>query len=203
MFVRPPARLLRASVFAAVCVSLTLVGHSMASGVPDTHVTAFTVATGWAGTMAVAWVLSGHERSLPTILGGLLVGQFGLHVLFSAAQAEQEPHLVGHVVHTGHVAHSGHVAHIGQVAEASGLQMTLAHLVVAVVAAWWLRRGERLTWSLARRLAAFALAAFPAPPAPLPAPDHRTPPPETPLQPRRAEIHHSVALRAPPFVRCS
>ena len=34
--------------------------------------------------------------------------------------------------------------------------MTLAHTVAALVAAWWLRRGERAAWSLARRVAAVA-----------------------------------------------
>ncbi|TNY35844.1 hypothetical protein [Thermomonospora catenispora] len=192
MPVRPPARLLRASVFAAVCVSLTLIGHSAASGATDARAAVLTAAIGWAGTTAVAWVLSGHERSLPTILGGLLGGQFGLHVLFSAVQADQGPPAAAHAVH------------VGQAAGTSGPRMTLAHLLAAVAAAWWLRRGERLAWSLARRLAAFALAALPAPPEPLPVPDRRLPPhPDTPSRPRRTEIRHSVVLRGPPLVRCA
>jgi hypothetical protein len=38
----------------------------------------------------------------------------------------------------------------------SGLAMTLAHVAAAVVSAWWLRRGERAAWALARRFAALA-----------------------------------------------
>ncbi|MBA9005059.1 hypothetical protein [Thermomonospora cellulosilytica] len=182
MPVRPPVRLLRASVFAAVCVALTLTGHGTASGI---GVPAVAAAAGWAGALAVAWVLSGHERSLSTILGGLLGGQFGLHALFSAAQAEQEFHPA---------------AHGGQAAEAAtGPGMTSAHLAAAVVAAWWLRRGERLAWSLARQLGAFALAGIPVLLEPVPTPIRRTPPlAQAPVRPRGTQIRHSVGLRGPP-----
>ncbi len=38
----------------------------------------------------------------------------------------------------------------------NGLVMTLAHCVAALVAAWWLRRGERAAWAMVRWVAAAA-----------------------------------------------
>lgn len=184
MAVPVPCRLLRASAFAAVCASLTMAGHVTASGEAVPWAAA---GAGGLGVLGVAWLLAGHERSVFTILGGLLGGQFGLHVLFAAAQA-------------GSSAHAGHgVGAPGPVLAGAG--MTPAHVAAAVAAAWWLWRGERLAWSLARRIAAFSLAgAFvllevaPAPARPAARP--RTGPS---TRPRSVMLRHSVGLRGPPF----
>jgi hypothetical protein len=37
--------------------------------------------------------------------------------------------------------------------------MTLAHYAAALLAAWWLRRGERAVWALTRQVAALAARA--------------------------------------------
>jgi hypothetical protein len=123
----PPLRLVRASAFAAVCVALACLGHLTASGEP---MAPWAVGMGFLGALGVANLLTGHERSLPTIAGGLVGGQFALHTLFVTSQC---PHPV--VVHS------------------SGARpgMSTAHLLAAVAAAWWLRRGERAVWALARR----------------------------------------------------
>ncbi len=133
----PPLRSVRASIFATVCVILTCLGHFTASGRP---IAVWAVGAAFAGTLGFAYVLAGHERSLATIMGGLLGGQFVLHTLFTAGHAH---HAAGRpVVHDDDAS--------------GGLGMTLAHLLAAVVSAWWLRRGERGAWLLAR-LAAGAL----------------------------------------------
>ncbi|MFD3453974.1 hypothetical protein ACFWVC_17585 [Streptomyces sp. NPDC058691] len=74
-------RLLRAAVFTAVCVVLSAVAHSLASG----HaVPGWSLVAGWVMVFAVAAPLAGRERSLPGIAAGLAGGQLALHVLFNA-----------------------------------------------------------------------------------------------------------------------
>ncbi|MER5970747.1 hypothetical protein ABT112_13580 [Streptomyces sp. NPDC002055] len=76
-------RLLRAAVFAAVCVALSMAGHALAScsGVP-----AWTLITGFLLVFAAAAPLAGRERTLPGISAGLAVGQSALHGLFWLGQ---------------------------------------------------------------------------------------------------------------------
>ncbi|MER7404815.1 hypothetical protein ABT373_20540 [Streptomyces sp. NPDC000070] len=77
-------RMLRAAVFAAVCVLLASLGHVMMSGtaVPWWAMAAAAVVTG--GT---AWRLTGRERG-PVLVGSVTVAaQAVLHASFSLAQA--------------------------------------------------------------------------------------------------------------------
>jgi hypothetical protein len=185
---QPALRLTRASVFAAVCMTLATAGHTAVS---QAAVAPWAIGVGFAAVLAVAWVLTGAERSLATILGGLLAGQFAFHALFTAAQSG--PSVMDHsgapVVMT-----SGH----------SSTTMTLAHVAAAVVSAWWLRRGERAVWRLARRVAALAgrplwalLALLDSAPV---IPQARALFRTSPLaRPRSATLRHSVVRRGPPF----
>ncbi|MFD0683529.1 MFS transporter [Actinomadura fibrosa] len=136
----PLFRTARAVVFATVCVTLAALGHALAS---RQAVPAWAVLAGFGAVLAVTLVLAGHERSLATITGGLLGGQFALHALFAGATDPMLHHVGG-----ADAAHPG--------GGGSGLTMTLAHGAAAVLAALWLRRGERAAWSLARRLASLA-----------------------------------------------
>lgn len=136
MNVRPPLRLARASVFAAVCVLLTSAGHATASGEP---LGPGSVLAGFAGVLAFAFVLAGQERSLPVITGGLLGGQFMLHALFTAAD-------------TG-FGHHGNLPQLVAEPSGGGTGMAAAHLLAAWGSGWWLRRGERGAWRLARQAA--------------------------------------------------
>ncbi|MBL1107879.1 hypothetical protein JK361_25375 [Streptomyces sp. 5-8] len=78
---RPGAglRILRAAVFAAVCVVLAAGGHSLAScaGVP-----LWTLGAGFLGSLLLVAPLAGRARSLPGIAALLAVGQTVLHTLF-------------------------------------------------------------------------------------------------------------------------
>ncbi|MET9360036.1 hypothetical protein ABZX93_03850 [Streptomyces sp. NPDC006632] len=76
-------RLLRAAVFAAVCVVLSAMGHVMAA---CASVPWWTLLAGFLGVLAVVAPLAGRERSLPSIAGALAVGQLGLHALFGIGQ---------------------------------------------------------------------------------------------------------------------
>jgi hypothetical protein len=177
----PLYRAARAVVFATVCVGLAITGHMMASGAA---VPPAAVVGGLTVMVTVGVALGGTERSLPTILASLLGGQFVLHALFAAAQ------------------HGQHLAHGGTAPSSSGGgTMTLAHVVAAVVSAWWLRRGERAAWALARRVAAAvvrpARALRPSPPPRPPAPRLWTVP-ARPVAPRSGLLRHVVVRRGPP-----
>ncbi|MEU9096660.1 hypothetical protein [Streptomyces sp. NPDC048361] len=76
-------RLLRAAVFAAVCVVLSAMGHVMAA---CASVPWWTLLAGFLGVLAVVAPLAGRERSLPSIAGALAIGQLGLHALFGIGQ---------------------------------------------------------------------------------------------------------------------
>jgi hypothetical protein len=173
----PPLRLIRASVFSAVCVILTSLGHLTASG---SLMEPWAVVAGFFGLLGFSVILTDHERSLPTIMGGLLGGQFTLHALFTAAQLQEH-----HPVVRG--------------AAESGISpgMISAHVLVAVLAAWWLRRGERSAWALARRVARrivrwLAVVLAPAPARPV------LPRVLLVVRPVAAVLRHSLVLRGPP-----
>lgn len=72
-------RILRAAVFAAVCVVLAAAGHGLAS---CATVPLWTLGAGFLAVFAVAASLAGRERSLPGIAALLAVGQTVLHTLF-------------------------------------------------------------------------------------------------------------------------
>ncbi|MGW2619690.1 hypothetical protein [Streptomyces sp. NPDC001500] len=76
-------RLLRAAVFAAVCVVLAAAGHSTAS---CAVVPLWTLGAGFLGVLTVVAPLAGRERSLPGIAALLAVGQSALHTLFGLGQ---------------------------------------------------------------------------------------------------------------------
>jgi hypothetical protein len=192
----PLFRTARAVVFATVCVTLATLGHVLASGVP---VPVWSAMTGFAAVLGVTMMLAGHERSLATILGGLLGGQFALHTLFAAASDPM-----------GHHAPETHAAMADGAAPAAhggnGLAMTLAHCVAALVAAWWLRRGERAAWGLARQVAALAnrpirllLALLAVEPAEPPARPHRTAPAPAAITATGRSLRHQVVRRGPPL----
>lgn len=90
-------RLLRAAVFAVLCVVLSAGGHVLAS---CAAVPLWTLGVGFLAVFAVAAPLAGRERSLPGITAALAAGQVGLHALFGVGQhggsavASADPSLV-------------------------------------------------------------------------------------------------------------
>lgn len=76
-------RLLRAAVFAVLCVVLSAGGHVLAS---CAAVPLWTLCVGFLAVFAVAAPLAGRERSLPGIAATLAAGQVGLHALFGVGQ---------------------------------------------------------------------------------------------------------------------
>ncbi|MEU0443964.1 hypothetical protein [Streptomyces tendae] len=76
-------RILRAAVFAAVCVVLAAAGHTLAS---CATVPLWSLGAGFLGAVLVAVPLAGRRRSLPGIAMLLTVGQTALHALFGLGQ---------------------------------------------------------------------------------------------------------------------
>ncbi|MDF2271310.1 hypothetical protein P2Q00_38665 [Streptomyces coacervatus] len=76
-------RILRAAVFAAVCVMLAAGGHILAS---CATVPLWTLGAGFLGVVLVAAPLAGRVRSLPGIVALLAGGQTVLHTLFGLGQ---------------------------------------------------------------------------------------------------------------------
>lgn len=76
-------RILRAAVFAAVCVVLAGAGHALASG---SAVPLWTLGAAFLAAAAIAAPLAGCTRSLPGIAAVLVVGQSVLHALFGLGQ---------------------------------------------------------------------------------------------------------------------
>ncbi|CAL9477076.1 hypothetical protein SUDANB6_02960 [Streptomyces sp. enrichment culture] len=76
-------RILRAVVFAAVCVVLSAAGHMPAS---CAAVPLWALGAGFLGAAAVAVPLAGRARSLPGIAALLAGGQIALHTLFGLGQ---------------------------------------------------------------------------------------------------------------------
>jgi hypothetical protein len=93
------------------------------------------------------------ERGLVSI--GFLVGgsQFGLHLLFEVARAP--------VAHPAAMSMPGMADMSGMAGAPSGSAplgltsgMTIAHVVAAILTAWWLRRGEAALFAVARQAGA-------------------------------------------------
>ncbi|MBQ1157166.1 hypothetical protein KBZ21_03095 [Streptomyces sp. A73] len=98
-------RLLRAAVFAAVCVTVSAAGHLLAA---DTVLPFGTLALGFGCVFVVAVALAGRERSLPGIAGLLALGQVVLHLVFSmGAGGQHSTAAAGSTVGAGSAAGAG------------------------------------------------------------------------------------------------
>jgi hypothetical protein len=152
-------RLLRAAVFSAVCVALSAVGHTMASGA---GIPLWALLVGWAAICCLATPLAGRECSMPGITATLLCGQVALHLGFCLAQgrapAAAAPSADGGGVHalSGMTGMSGMVdaaSHSGQ-AMPMDLMLTpamfVAHLAATFALGWILRGGEAALWRIVR-----------------------------------------------------
>ncbi|MFJ8310348.1 MULTISPECIES: hypothetical protein [unclassified Streptomyces] len=179
-------RSLRAAVFAAVCVLLAAGGHGLAMGeLPPLWIQG----AGFLGIFVLGFLLGGRERSLAGIGAAMLATQAGLHVAYEAARPR-----------TAMAMHGMRMTH----AHAVTPHAVAAHGAAALVASWWLRRGEAAVWSLLRRAVAFVpgLAAWwRAGANALPDPAHLGPVHREAAEPqplRQVLLRHAVSRRGPP-----
>jgi hypothetical protein len=83
MVAGPLLRAVRAAVFAAVCVTLSVAGHAWMSGCT---VAPWAVMAAGAGVLACAFALAGRRRGYGWIAASMLTAQALLHELFARAQ---------------------------------------------------------------------------------------------------------------------
>lgn len=151
----------RAAVFAAVCTLLAVAAHRVMSA---TGIPLVAEVFGAAAVFCFARIASSlGERGLAAI--GLLVGgsQIGLHLLFQATEASARPtsapvstapSMLGMGDMPGMAgAGIGGGPGVASVPSLLGTTtgMTIAHILAAAVAAWWLRRGEAALFDAADR----------------------------------------------------
>ena len=79
-----PLRLLRAALFAAVCLALSALGHWWMSG---QGIPVHALGIAYVAVFTVALALTGRERSFSGIAGAVLLSELALHVYFSSAQS--------------------------------------------------------------------------------------------------------------------
>ncbi|MCG7202444.1 hypothetical protein [Streptomyces arenae] len=199
MSASPAVRSLRAAVFAAVCVLLAAAGHGLAMGdMPPL----WADAAGFAAVFVLGRALAGRERGLPEIGAGMLLTQAGLHMGFDAARRVTPVHTARMADMPMNMPMHGHTMAAGTAPHAHALtaHATVAHVAAALVASWWLRRGEAALWSLLRRAVALVpgLAAW-WDDVPLPTPaDRGLPALARPVRPRLLTLRHAVSRRGPP-----
>ncbi|MEV7010492.1 hypothetical protein [Streptosporangium sp. NPDC051022] len=127
-------RLVRAAVFAVVCVMVSAVMHMLAGGGP---VSPGVLVGALPLTGMGAFVLARRQRGFGMLMGASFVTQYGLHTWFSAGAVAQ-PVLFEH-------RHGG------------GLSMLLVHVALASLSAYWLERGESALATLLHLLVASVL----------------------------------------------
>ncbi|GHB93054.1 hypothetical protein [Streptomyces albogriseolus] len=163
-------RILRAAVFAAVCVVLAGAGHSLAS---CDAVPLWTLGAGFLAAVAVAVPLAGRTRPLPVITALLAGGQTALHTLFGlgqhgtptgtasdaalVAQAARllcgpraiSPAEAQRLLADARITPHGTGTHAAGTVTAGpaesllpSLPMLLGHVLAALAAGWLLRRGD-------------------------------------------------------------
>jgi hypothetical protein len=179
----------RAAVFTAVCVALALGAHlpMAAGGVPLP-----VVVLGAGAVFAVARVAAGRERGLAAIGLMVGACQFGLHLGFDAstsstpsrgstgsvgsmasASSMHSMGSMGSMASTHDPLAALSMAPMGPAAATAGPHaaaapmglstgMALAHVLAALLAAWWLRRGEAATFACARWAGALVRATWQA-----------------------------------------
>ncbi|MCX4766460.1 hypothetical protein OG562_36915 [Streptomyces sp. NBC_01275] len=178
------SRMLRAAMFAAVCVVLAALGHVMMSG----DGASWQVLVGGAvGAGGAGWCLTGRERGVPLVTGGAVGVQAVLHSVFSLV-----PTAADHDMEAMGPAEGGGSASAGMLA---------AHLLAALLCGLWLAYGERAVFRLLRAVAGWLAA-------PLRRPFDR---PAPPVRPRAGAIRgrseqaphmlllaHAITSRGPP-----
>ncbi|GAA3890552.1 hypothetical protein [Streptomyces sedi] len=158
-------RATRAAVFSALCVVLAISSHTATSG---DSVSWRLLPVVWAGIWIGVWSFTERERGPVAVIAATLGTQLLLHGAFSLGHAVNAARL-SPAPHAGHAAPGGHLA--PAVDSGHGLldgswAMTVGHVVMALVSAVWLWRGERALFALLRWAAHRVLGPPPRPARP-------------------------------------
>ena len=211
----PLLAVLRALVFTVLAVTVSSGSHVLMTTVPLPWPT---ILAAGAASFVLALLLGRRERSYPAIAALLVPLELALDTLFTDGQAScyritgQGP-LLGpwHSVNTLFCGSGGPAPVVHAPGAGSAPWLVLAgHLLIGLIAAWWLRRGEVAAFRLVRATGAWLLLraapllqalrlalAAPATAVGPPPPPHRRPTPriDPPALPR---LRHTLARRGPP-----
>ena len=163
-------------MFAAVCVALSAVGHLWMSG---RDIPLWSLALAFAVVAGCGYALAGRQRG-PAAIGALmLAGEWGQHLLYTAAQgpaplsALQQRMLQTYSAlppsarripladwicgMTGMDSGSLSTRLAAELMAGRGFGMIAAHGVAGLLSAWWLWRGEAAAFRLLRWISALAV----------------------------------------------
>ncbi len=211
-------RLGRTALFAVVCVAVSGLGHALMSGAP---LPLLVQAASLLPVCGAGWWLAARRRSAPVTVAAHVLGQLGLHAVFSGAGPWAPPgagarHAGGGHHAAGAMDHSAHEVPIGGPSDLMGLLaafdgavftlgMALAHALAGLVCGWWLWRGEVAVTRLGRCLVLFVRAPLrtawrlwaATPPAPAP-PARRRTRRRAGRRPPELLALHTLSRRGPP-----
>ncbi|WP_042431359.1 hypothetical protein [Streptacidiphilus anmyonensis] len=213
-------RVLRAVVFAALSVLLSTGARLVVTGQP---VPLDIVGLAFGFSLGVALIVFAGERRYWTIVAAMVPLQVGLNALFNTGQQSCPP---GSGVGSGGVPGWGVLACGGgsirpgllglaertphalvSVTGAEALLLLAVHLALALVAAWWLRRGEAAVFAVLRTVAVLtwsgvgALLASLLTPVALPTPPSWVPPASGPrLAGPQDALRSAASRRGPPVL---
>lgn len=144
-------RTVRAVVFATVCVAISAIGHVWMSG---RTVPWWALILAFLLVSAAALAFAGRQRGFAAIAVLMLTGEFGLHLLFSAAQRTADtgmtmpmPGMPGMPSPPPGPPLPG--SWLMDLAMRHGpLGMIAVHGAAGLLCAWWLYRGERAVFGL-------------------------------------------------------
>ncbi|MFI6350396.1 hypothetical protein [Streptomyces sp. NPDC050560] len=212
----PGPRLARAAVFAALCVSVSGLGHALMSGA---GMPLWALAYAFAAVTSAAWWLTDRERGAGVVLGATVVTQMLLHCLFMLGQLvtlsaprgmDSAPGMDGMAGMESYSSAAPTAAMPGTSAmHDMGLHewssgMLLAHVGAGLVSGLWLWRGQSAVFRLARALALVLRDVWDARPVRLaPPPCVVTPVPADDTAPRPLDLlllRHVVVRRGPPVL---
>ena len=153
----PQHRVIRAALFAVVCVGVAALLHGVAGGC---QVSWTGIGLGLPPVWLAACAGLGSERSGPTLTAGLGTAQVGLHYLFAHLCAAAAAGTTAAVTTVTSMSMPGmpSMAVSQQDAQVRTLAMFGAHALAVVICGWWLRQGERDFFALCRAVAALAAA---------------------------------------------
>ncbi|WNI15106.1 hypothetical protein [Actinacidiphila sp. ITFR-21] len=218
--IRPRLRVVRAALFAALCVTLSSTSHVLMAHTP---LPLFAVGGAFAAVFTLAYLLGGRERGFWAIAGLMVPVELAVDTLFTSGQQACYGPSGGPVTGSWRTLHEAVVCHGSQVggglAAVPGGQaaqqmpstalpwlLLAAHVSVGLLASWWLRSGEtallrvlRSTAAAAFRPLLFAVAAagpVTAPPPGRPRPAARS----AAGAPSARPLLHAVVRRGPPVL---
>lgn len=135
---RQPCRLLRAGMFTLVCASVSAHSHRSSSG---DEVPLGALLLGMVLVFGIAWAASNRPQSRGTLIAWMLWSQLALHLIYGYTSSGGGHHQVS----------------TEAAASAPTWTMAAAHVLVAVLSAWWLGAGEARLFAFLRFMAMVAV----------------------------------------------